>query len=693
MHLVIQQSENNDFLPFSSEQFLSFNISAELALVPDGILKITSEKDFSPHVICKRLEDIDKKISSILLIGDQILDWKFLVRLACHIRYHQFTNGLDKLPITLAFQSIPDLLFDKETLGSGEIENFQYEEGFFINTWYDTFTMVKDEAGSTVNAYELFFQEKLSDKSYEAAMLSIIKISPIHKQGSHAITNFWGAVNLARNAGYSISETGYEYPPTLYFKYLNKNYQSNAVNPSQREFLVQKALEKNHSSFAHSALLINDKIDLSKHPYFKNKRILLVDDNADKGWEASLKCIFNQRLDVLTSLKYFISNLEKDEENMNVKFSQNSTDFLNEFDLIFFDLYMPITEESIPLSKYNNSISIIKLFKNKFPHIPLIVFTASNKSWTMNEVLENGADGIYVKESPEYAADPQFSHDNFKSFVNIVINCLEKYSILRPYWEMTQLIINDITFKSLPEKGQTQFKNRIIERLEMFYGLLKKGFEQHDYDKNRFHFSDYEMAFMTLWSALNEVSEMFYNKIDNTQFKLFDKNGKSYTCFPIKYKNWKLVTSGDYLMQHDFEFDSYNPDGTPALLNNSNKPALKPINSKCFIKKNKTNPYYTIDVNSRLVNDEIAPQIAFILLKHFKMSDKHMYLTKLRDLNYLRNKLFLTHGSSVSDNFFSDLERNKRLDPNYKIGPTDSIKDLFELITLIVTGKEIKLTF
>ena len=159
---------------------------------------------------------------SILLISDHYLDWKFLVRLACHIRYHQFTYGLDKLPITLAFQSIPDLMFDKETLGSGEIENFQYEEGFYIKTWDDVFTMVKDEAGSTVNAYELFFQEKLSDKSFDAALLSIIKISPSHKQGSHAITNFWGAVNLARNAGYSDEETGYEFPPTLYFKYLSK---------------------------------------------------------------------------------------------------------------------------------------------------------------------------------------------------------------------------------------------------------------------------------------------------------------------------------------------------------------------------------------------------------------------------------------------------------------------------------------
>ena len=674
MHLVIQQSENHNFLHFSNEQFFYLDISAELAQIPYGILKITSEKDFSPHLICKRLEDIDKKISSILLISDQNLDWKFLVRLACHIRYHQFTNGLDKLPITLAFQSIPDLMFDKETLGSGEIENFQYEEGFYIKTWDDVFTMVKDEAGSTVNAYELFFQEKLSDKSFDAALLSIIKISPSHKQGSHAITNFWGAVNLARNAGYSDEETGYEFPPTLYFKYLSKKYKANICSPDERKAIISTALSSNNSVQSAEQLLKDGRLDFSGHKYLKYKKILLIDDNADKGWKSSLSLLFNNDIHVFSEL---IDINLKDYER---------------FDLVFLDLYMPNPKnDNKPDMAY--TINILKELKSKFPGVPIIVFTASNKSWTMNEVLENGADGIYVKESPEYAASPQFSHDNFMSFVNIVINCLEKYSILRPYWELTRLIINDITFKSLPEKGQTQFKNRIIERLEMFYGLLKKRFEQHDYDKNRFHFSDYEMAFMTLWSALNEVSEMFYNKIDNTQFKLFDKNGKSYTCFPIKYKNWKLVTSGDYLMQHDFEFDSYNPDGTPTLLNNSNKPALKPINSKCFIKKNKTNPYYTIDVNSRLVNDEIAPQIAFILLKHFKMSDNHMYLTRLRDLNYLRNKLFLTHGSSVADNFFSDLERNKRLDPDYKIGPTDSIKDLFELITLILTGQEVKLTF
>jgi hypothetical protein len=76
----------------------------------------------------------------------------------------------------------------------------------------------------------------------------------------------------------------------------------------------------------------------------------------------------------------------------------------------------------------------------------------------------------------------------------------------------------------------------------MFLGLLKKAFEQTEFDKNTFFYSKWELSFLTLWSTLNEIQEAYYEKTQ-PELVLFHK-GKTYSHHvgkkiksPITYLN------------------------------------------------------------------------------------------------------------------------------------------------------------
>jgi DNA-binding NarL/FixJ family response regulator len=82
----------------------------------------------------------------------------------------------------------------------------------------------------------------------------------------------------------------------------------------------------------------------------------------------------------------------------------------------------------------SNALSALEFIKEKSPHIPVIIFTASDKAWNLDEVLEKGADAMYIKESPLYYRSEEYSLKNYKDFTDTIRYVHEKYKVLRPYW-------------------------------------------------------------------------------------------------------------------------------------------------------------------------------------------------------------------------------------------------------------------
>lgn len=567
-----------------------------------------------------------------------------------HLRLHKFklNTSFNNIPIII-INDEPIVISDSKYSGFTDYGLLRSNGAAFY--CYDTIFKVNPFTNkSNVNFLISNFKKKFH---YDKYLNQIVIPQPI-TTNNHQISNEWGAVKLALNAGYNIEEIKYSFPPSLYFKYLLKKNPLNSIEKSNAKFGGE----------------------------FINSKILLIDDNAHKGWQIVLETIF----------KTSITSVSSVEEVFRI-------DNYNQYDLVFLDLYLPNPTKDGILDK-QSSLIILEGLKKQYPQVPIIIFTASNKSWTLDEVLELGADGMYVKESPEYGSDIEYSKNNFENFRNTVLKVIQNYEILKPYWTSINEILNSNNFKNIKEKIQTKFKERLRERLEMFYGLLKRGMEQRKFNKDMFHFSDYELAYMTLWSILNEISEINYDKIDKyNKFELTDKIGEKHWCKPIPGFNLKLKNSNKYITKCEFEFKNFLPDGSPEKDKNNNY-LLKYKSFESYIKSedetyklsDETDKYF--NRNRLEVRREIAPQIAFIILNSSVLNnvEKQNLSRNLFQLNEVRNKLYLTHGDNVKRGFFNYTEKEKRgnsirgTTAQHKINPEENIKELFEIILFLLTA-------
>ncbi len=658
-HLILhlgQLSSEFDSASFSScnlENLCKQNALDQI----EETLKGIDIKDLFPYRVSSHLTKEIQEHDSIVIFKEGFR-WDEVIRLAVYLRLLPFESWISNVPIIICSDKLPNIFNDKDLDGINDIQNPFNIRGIFYKPFFALFGKKQNEEGIVDYGINNFL--KTINKDFVVKDITIISENLMNDR--HSITNYWGAVKLALNAGYSANEINYTFPPTLYFNYLLKKYSIN---------LESEINKVNFSSFLRSG------------------KVLLIDDNSDKGWKNVLEKIFGDNTIEANSYVYGLA-----QKDLKGKLELNRN--LEKYDIIFLDLFLPEYQGNKP--NMQNGLNLLKLIKRSYPHVPVILFTASNKSWTREKVIDYGADGMYVKESPEFAGDENYSKENFKNFNNLLIHTFDKYKVLRPYWYGIQNILNDHTFCSTPEKGISKFKARIQERLRMFYGLLKRGFEQTYFNKEQFLFSDHELAFITLWSILNEISESNYEKTQPNK-PIHDSAGNIITNHPggkpITYNKyhfrWKIINQEDIFVEYD-----YSP-----IIDNSGKILTDPSGKfyklnyeqkSCFVYENdqfilKSEPLKT------KINYEITLylQIAFLIEKKdnlSKSSQKSSLQRNLVKLNEVRNLLYLTHGSGISSGFYNQTEKEKR--GNNEIKPDGVIKDLFELISFLLTGNEDK---
>lgn len=631
----------------------------------DNTWKIDKEEGWA-NEIAQEIKERAQEYTGIIIDkyhGTQ--NWQRAVRLAGHIA------------LTIEEESIcPIFLTDFDTIDIESTElkglpilDFFQCTGVYFKSYSELFRRSKNkQTGEEEYAVESLLR-KCKKVSWEEFYV------PFKHDNRHQISNEWGAISLALNAGYEKSEISYDYPETLYFKFLQRKFHPNSLNSSE----IRKELDDLGLS-----TISEDKIDLSS--LLNGGEILLIDDNSDKGWSAVLAKIFNCRITTKESIKDALA-MDKEEYEKNV--------------LVFLDLYLPPDPEGKPTNTY--SFKLLRGLKDRSPDIPIIVFTASNKSWTLDKVLNQGADGMYVKESPLFVGDRTYSKENFFSFLKTVHECINKYSILKPFWEGIQNIRANY-LSLIKDSSNEKFKSRITERLDMFFGLLKRGFEQNSYNKEKFFFDDNELAFMTLWSILNDIKEAYFEK-DRPNIALLDNGGNTLTHHPapnnrkISYLphhfRWKIRSQSDVFVEYEYslKYDS-NSIGTPQVNYNGFYMLKHDQISQFSFKRN----IFSIGARQATrTNYEttIFMQIAFLLEKMVSLSssNKAQYQQELVRLNEIRNHLYLTHGADISSNFYANTELDKRRFRGYNITPGGDIKRLFELTGFLLTGKEIKVTF
>lgn len=224
-------------------------------------------------------------------------------------------------------------------------------------------------------------------------------------------------------------------------------------------------------------------------------KILLIDDEADRGWGDILKHLFfeNDQVDLAPTISKAENLLEE-----------------NNYNLIFLDLRFGEKDHQTNNFEDFDGFRLVRKIRNNFLsknfHTPVILFTASNKAWIINAMLDIGCDDYYIKEHPDTAYDESFTRNNTKRLKNTVINLLDVGKNRSRIWQKANSIIDKIEY-TVPNNN---IRKRIQEKLKIGYGLLFR--KTSSFESVNLLYNNEVLAFIVFWSILEELSHSHYGR-------------------------------------------------------------------------------------------------------------------------------------------------------------------------------------
>ena len=390
----------------------------------------------------------------------------------------------------------------------------------FKNSPYSTLLQTKGISFETPlytpTAVELI--EPLTAKDYRPFFLDLIKVKPNSTEGRHSIANQWGADVLSRIVLGTETDNALikQARQSLYFKYVL------ALTLSE-DAILSLSIGESTSEETEKLTTINAT----------GKKILLIDDEADKGWSDVLKQMLNgSSFKTIKEQAADFSSLSEEAQN-EIKYGN--------YDLIFLDLRMNGAQEEGKVRPEDFSgMKILKSIKELNKGTQVIMFTASNKAWNMKALTDAGADGYYIKESPEYAFPFKYSISNTKSFCNNIKKCLER-SYLKDIASKVKAYNKELSNSNYDVK----FINQVSVQLDVAYTLISTAITQQQF----------AFAYISLEQILEIISEElivldnYQYVIDETQEEckdwiLFSGKCRSRTNYNCKdYPQWKKICS------------------------------------------------------------------------------------------------------------------------------------------------------
>ncbi|RYE15502.1 MAG: response regulator, partial [Sphingobacteriaceae bacterium] len=293
----------------------------------------------------------------------------------------------------------------------------------------------------------------VNEKSFATDILTNLIIEKPETLGPHSLANEWGVYQLDRVAhlnSLTPVTPAYQRKHTLYFKYL-------------------QALNKNIGLAFEQPIHLPNATSVPIVIAASSTRVLYIDDEGSKGWTSALRVIF----------KYGTFVPVTGDGNSSTDFFFEIRNRIKEdWDLILLDLrLLPLEEdiagEILPIDRYSGT-RILGEIKAINEGTQVIIFTASNKAWNMKQLIDLGADGYYIKESPDYLIPDALSLKNYEVFLETAKSCFAK-KYLRTIFiaqqeAITHNVHTDIGFLTLSENG-----------LKNSYKLIKQDLKEVAY--------------------------------------------------------------------------------------------------------------------------------------------------------------------------------------------------------------------
>jgi CheY-like chemotaxis protein len=370
------------------------------------------------------LKNASKLIIPVRL-GDEDAEYMGLY-IGLHIRLTKELEDVRYLPILFVTDDT------KEEILYNQINNQKEKSGLLLFT----------KGSYLLSSFSLdeFILKSLLPISEKILLESVVPALSIEtsKDPGHQLANDWGAFRLAKFAGHSLRQ---EKPTSLYFKYKD-SFTNNETVPE-----------------------LDNKIGVLN----ESCKALLIDDNADSGWAEILKYILKNKI-VMPGKASSLDVIKAENEAM----SFNNYD---QFDIVFLDLRLSKEEDRrnhINKIEEFSGTRVLKKIMSINRGIQVIIFTASNKVWNIEKLLDLGANGYYIKESPEYILSPSFSKENYLELLATIRKTLA-LKFLRKVDNIHRKCLNTIT-TDRPSKPTIyqQFYDRTTAAFEIAYQLLGK---------------------------------------------------------------------------------------------------------------------------------------------------------------------------------------------------------------------------
>ena len=400
------------------------------------------------------------------------------------------------------------------------------------------------------------FLEPINTSKYVSGFVEKIIIERPPSIGKHSLANIWGALRLNEvlNLNAINDKNLTNRTRELYFKYLRAFH------------------EESKGSFKDlQPLLCN------------GKRILLIDDEADKGWNDVLKAIFKGSDFQSIDFKNKTYDVAKQEAL--------SKSISEDWDLILLDLRLNPSEEDtgdkITKTEDYSGAKILKEIKKHNAGIQVIILTASNKAWNMKKLLDLGVDGYYIKESPEFNFSPTFTNESYKNLKEEVRKCFESIELKRIF-EIHKKCYDFLKIDK-PNKSNSYkfFYERSEASLEIAFDLLKKSADDLKY---------LNLAYLTYFQILED----YVGQEEN--FRFVSKQ----ECY---IEDNRIIDNSNGNLEWKLEFKSDKTNGD-------------------YFKKN-------TQIKQNEVNVQSLSKISFVLA--FKFNKDDISLKKWGKLNNLRN--------------------------------------------------------
>ncbi len=528
----------------------------KFTLVPELL-----EAELNDWTIALFKEDISALIITLPSNSEQIVQ---LIKIALHIRL-SLDDLKEKSLIPIVFtstQTLYQILIKSKIYG----HIFSTVGSYFINP-----DKVKTEISEV---------KPILVHEYKTGFLDVVTIRPDETLGKHSLANIWGAYTLdkvAKTRVFENNDTLKKQRAQLYLKFVSAfNFDFSTLNPGGIKIIGN--------------IVLGDPIKIAS----KDMKILLIDDEADKGWEPVLRKIF--KTSQAEDFKV-INQKVKDYD----AFSQDNKDLIEggNFDLFLIDLRLNgLDEEDEANTRNFSGIKVFKKIKELNNGNQAIIFTASNKTWNLKYLLDEGANGYYLKEGPEFNFTNAFSEKNYENFRDEVTECFY-YKFLKDIHliqnKCIEVINSDTTNRS---HSYQAFYDRAKSGLETGFTLLEKSYKKEKY---------LSFAFLTFFQILEDYS-----------------NQKENYCKDDQTGSWFV------------DSDKLAIDST------DNEWCLK------FITGSGLNNfgYFEIEKNIDASSATTLAKISFIL--YLKFSKNNSYLLNWGKLNHLRNTK-AGHGTNKGD--------------------------------------------